>query len=143
MLGRRHVAQEVGAGAGGDSAADGCGDVVVAHADIGHQRPEHIERGVVAQALLQFHVGGDLVERHVTRALDHDLDAGGPGALAQLAELNHLGGLGGVVGVVEAARAAGVAERNRHVVLMADFEQLVVELIEGVLVAGDLHPAKQ
>ena len=35
---------------------------VVAHADIGHQRPEHIERGVVAQALLQFHVGGDLVE---------------------------------------------------------------------------------
>ena len=52
VLGRRHVAQEVGAGAGGDGAADGSGDVVVAHADIGHQRPEHIERGVVAQALL-------------------------------------------------------------------------------------------
>ena len=45
VLGRRHVAQEVGTGAGGDGAADGSGDVVVAHADIGHQRPEHIERG--------------------------------------------------------------------------------------------------
>ena len=65
MLGRRHVAQEVGAGAGGDGATDGGGDVVVSHTDIGHQRPEHIERGVVAQALLQFHIGGDLVERHV------------------------------------------------------------------------------
>ncbi len=110
MLGRCHVAQEVGTGAGGDGAADGGGDVVVTHADIGHQRSEHIERSIVAQALLQFHVGGDLVERHVTRALDHDLDAGGPSALAQLAQLDHLGGLGGVVGVVEAARAAGVAE---------------------------------
>ena len=97
----------------------------------------------MAQALLQFHVGGDLVERHVARTLDHNLDAGGPCALAQLAQLDHLGGLGGVVGVVEAARATGVAERNRHVVLVADFEQLVVELIERVLVTGDLHPAKQ
>ena len=76
MLGRRHVAQEVGAGAGGNGATDGGGDVVVAHADIGHQRPEHIERGVVAQTLLQLHIGGDLVERHVARTLDHDLDAG-------------------------------------------------------------------
>ena len=79
----------------------------------------------------------------MTRALDHDLDAGGPSALAQLAQLDHLSGLGGVVGVVEAARAAGVAERNRHVVLVANLEQLVVELIERVLVTGDLHPAKQ
>ena len=117
--------------------------MVVTNADIGHQRPEHIERSIVAQALLQFHVGGDLVERHVTRALDHDLDAGGPSALAQLAQLDHLSGLGGVVGVVEAARAAGVAERDRHVVFVTDLEQLVVELIERVLVTGDLHPAKQ
>ena len=82
VLGRCHVAQEVGARARGDGATDGGGDVVVAHADIGHQRPQHIERGVVAQALLQFHVGSDLVERHVARSLDHNLDAGGPGALA-------------------------------------------------------------
>ena len=59
------------------------------------------------------------------------------------AQLDHLGGLGGIVGVVEAARAAGVAERDRHVVLVADLEHLVVELVEGVLIAGDLHPAKQ
>ena len=36
VLGRRHVAQEVGTGAGRDSATDGGGDVVVAHTDIGH-----------------------------------------------------------------------------------------------------------
>ena len=76
-------------------------------------------------------------------SLDHNLDAGGPCALAQLAQLDHLGGLGGVVGIVEAARAAGIAKRNRHVVLVADFEQLVKVLVEGVFVAGDLHPAKQ
>ena len=97
----------------------------------------------MAQPLLQLDVRRDLVDRHVPGALDHDLHAGVPGAFGELAQLDHLGGLHGIVGVVEATRAAGVAERDGHVVLVADFEDLIVELVEGVLVAGDLHPAKE
>ena len=102
----RHVAQEVGAGARRDGAADGRGDVVVAHADVGHERAEHVVGRAMAEALLHDHVGLDLVDGHVAGALDHHLHSGVPGAAGELAELDHLGRLGGVVGVEEAARAA-------------------------------------
>ena len=83
MLGRRDVAQEVGAARGrGHSSADGGRDMIVARRDVGDERPQHVEGRVVAQALLQLHVGGDLVERHVARALHYHLHARIPRAAA-------------------------------------------------------------
>src|SRR5271169_5742544 len=44
MLGRGDVAQEVGAGGGGDCAANCAGDVVVAGSDVAGQRAQDVER---------------------------------------------------------------------------------------------------
>ena len=142
MLGGRDVAQEVGARGGSHGAADGGGDVVVARGDIGYEGAEHVERRVVAQALLQAHVRLDLVERHMAGTLHHDLHAGVPGALGELADLDELGDLPGVGCVVGATRAHGVADGDGHIVGVQDLEDLVIVLIERVLVAGGLHPSE-
>ncbi len=81
-------------------------DVVVAGADVGDQRAEDVERGAVADPLLELDVRLDLVEGHVPGAFDHDLDAGRPGPLDQLAQGQELLDLGPVGGVRMAARAA-------------------------------------
>ena len=47
----------------------------------------------MAQALLQLHVRGYLVERHMPGALHHHLHAGVPRALRKLADLDKLGDL--------------------------------------------------
>ena len=48
MLGGGDVAQEVCARARADGTTNGSGDVVVAYADIGDERPQHVEGGVMA-----------------------------------------------------------------------------------------------
>ena len=142
VLGRRDVAQEVGARRGGHGPADGGRDVVVSRGDVGDERPQHVEGRLVAQALLQLHVGGDLVERHVARALHHHLHARVPRAARELADLDELGDLPRVGGVVGGPGAHGVAQADGHVVLVQDGQHLVVELVERVLVAGGFHPGE-
>src|SRR5262249_539381 len=78
---RRPVAEHGGPRARRLGRADGARDVIVAGEDVGHERSEHVERRVVAELLLAAHVPRDLIERHVTRALDHRLHAGLAGAL--------------------------------------------------------------
>jgi len=68
------VAEHGGAGTGGFGGADGAGDMVVAREDVGDDRAEHVEGGVVAEAAVGLHVEGDFVERDVAGAFDHDLD---------------------------------------------------------------------
>ena len=140
VLGGGHVAQEVGAVCRGDRAANGRRNVVVARRDIGHQRPQHVERRVVTQGLLDLHVGRNFVERHVSWALDHDLYVALPCARGKKAQLNEFAYLARVGGVAHAARAQRVAERNGHVVLVQNIEQFVVVLEERVLVARHFHP---
>ena len=142
MLGGRHVAQKVRARGGGHGPADGSRDVVVARRDVGDERPEHVKRRVVAQALLQLHVGGDLVERHMARPLHHHLHARVPCAAHELADLDELGDLARVGGVVGGPGAHGVAQADGDIVLVQDGKHLVVELVEGVFVAGGLHPGE-
>ena len=45
-------------------------------------------------------------------------------------------------GVSQAAGAAGVAQGDGHIVLPADIQDLVVELIEGILLPGHAHPCE-
>ena len=116
--------------------------MIVARRDVGDERPQHVEGCVVAQALLQLHVGGDLVERHVARALHYHLHARIPCAAREFADLDELGDLPRVGGVVGGPGAHGVAQADGYVMLVQDGQHLVVELVEGVLVAGGLHPGE-
>lgn len=102
VLGRCHVAEEIRPARSCDGPTDGRRDVIVAGSDIGHERPEYVEGRPMAQALLHLHVGGNLVERHVPRPLDHHLHAGIPRALRELADFDELGDLGGVACIVDA-----------------------------------------
>ena len=118
LLGR-HVAEHAGAVPAGQGRADGRGDVVVARGDVGHERAEDVERGLVALDRLLLHVHGDLVHRHVAGAFHHDLAAAGLGPAGQLAQGLELGELGGVGGVGDAAGPQAVAQAERDVVLAA------------------------
>ena len=73
-------------------------------------------------------------------AFHHHLHARVPCALRELADLDELGDLPRVGGVVRGAGPHGIAQADGHVVLVQDGQHLVVELVEGVLVAGGLHP---
>ena len=72
--------------------------------------------------------------------LHHHLHARIPRTARELAYLDEFGYLGRVGGVVGGTGAHGVAQADGHVVLVQDGQHLVVELVEGVLVAGGLHP---
>ena len=142
MFGGRDVAQEGRAVGRRHRAADGGGDVVVAGSDVGNEGAEHVKRRAPADALLHFHVGGDLIQRHVPRAFDHDLNVLVPGAAGQFAEADELLDLTDVGGVGETAGAAGVAEADGDVVLAADVEDLVEMGIKRVFLAGHAHPGE-
>ena len=115
MFGRRDVAEKSVPVADGDRAADRAGNMVVAGRDVAGQRPEHIEGRAAAYAFFKFHVGFDLIERHMARAFDHHLHAEFARALGQLAQhqqLRQLSTIGGVAGAPDAARRR--ARSSRH-----------------------------
>ncbi len=99
--------------------------MVVGRCDVGGQRPQRVERGLLAQLLFQPHVLDDLVHRDVARAFDHHLHAMGFRDLGQLAQRAQLGELRGVVGVGDRAGPQPVAEGEGDVVLRQDVAQLV------------------
>ena len=143
VLCRGHVAEEIRPAGRGDGPADGGGDVVIPRENVGDQGAQDVEGGLVADPLFQAHVGGDLVHGHVAGALDHHLDVLVPGPLGQGAQLDELGDLAGVGAVVQAAGAEGIPQADGHVELPEDVQHVVKILVEGVLVAGHLHPGKQ
>ncbi len=127
------IAEHRGAEPADHGGADRAGDVVVARRDVGRQRPQRIERRLVAVLELQVHVLLDLVHGHVAGALDHHLDVVLPGDLGELAQRPELGKLRLVVGVRDRARAQAVAERERHVVFAHEVADLVEALVEEAL----------
>ena len=95
MLLGRDVAEHRRAVAGDLGGPDRGGDVVVAGRDVGDERAERVEGRPVAPLLLEVDVVLDEVERHVARALDHDLDVVLPRAQGQLTKHPQLGELSG------------------------------------------------
>ena len=86
MLLGRHITQH-GAAEPADHGRPNTGcNMVIAGSDIGRQRPERIERSLMAGGNLLFHVGLDEMHRHMPRAFDHGLDVVLPGNLGQLAQ---------------------------------------------------------
>ena len=110
VLLRGDVAQHRGPGLGDDRRPDRRGDVVVGRCDVGGQRAQGVERGLLAQFFFQPHVLDDLVHRDVSGALDHHLYAMGFRDLGQLAQGAQLGELRGVVGVGDRPGPQPVAE---------------------------------
>ena len=104
--------------------------------------PEDVERGVVADALLELDVHLDLVERNVAGPFDHDLDARFQGPLHQLPQGQELFDLGAVGGVDDGARPEPVAEAEGDVVPAGDVEKAVELVIKRVLLSVVKHPGQ-
>ncbi len=132
LLGR-DVAQHGRAHPADHGRADGAGDVVVAGGDVDGQRPERVERRLVAGLELLGHVGLDHVHGHVAGALDHGLHIVLPGHLGQLAQRAQLGELRLVVGVGRAAGPQAVAEAEGHVVLLHDVADVLEVRVQEAL----------
>ena len=138
-----NVAQEVGSAGSSDSSSDSRGDMVVAGEYIRYKRPKDVEGRIVADPLLEGHVGGDLVHGHVSGALHHYLDVALPGTLCKVAQLDQLRDLAGVSCVIDTAGTESVTKADRHVVLVEYVKDLIVELEEGIFVACHHHPRKK
>eukprot|EP00968_Pinguiococcus_pyrenoidosus_P014072 scaffold1280_cov246-Pinguiococcus_pyrenoidosus.AAC.14 len=136
VLLRGDVAQHRGAHRADVRGTDGAGDVVIARGDVRGERPERVERGLVAPVELVAHVLGDLVERDVARSLVHHLHVLLPRPLGELPLHLELSELSFVVGVLDAARAQSVSDGQADVVLVADVEDVVPVLVGEVLRVG-------
>jgi len=74
VLGRGDIAQEVCTGHSSQSSTDGSGNVIIPRTYIRHERSKNIKWRPMTELLLENHVGLDLVQRNMTRSLNHDLD---------------------------------------------------------------------
>ena len=142
VLGRRHVAKESRAVHGSHSAADRGSDVVVAGRDVCDKGPQNIEGRAHADGLLHLHICCDLVQRHVSGSFDHDLNVVGPCSFGELAEADQFFDLAHICRVCKTARSAGVSEGDRHIVFLADLQDLVIVLIERIFISRHAHPGK-
>ena len=116
MLCRRHITQEICTAGGSNGTADGSGNVVIPRENIGHHRPKHIEGGIVADPLFQLHIGGNFIDRHMPRPLNHDLDVSVPCPLGQSTQLDQLGDLPCVAGIINAAGTQCVTQADSHII---------------------------
>ena len=90
--------------------ADGARDMVVPRRNVDHQRPQRIERRLVAPFHLLVHLLLNLVQRHVTRPLDHHLYVVLPRLFRQLAQHLQFRELRFVAGVRDAPRPQSIAK---------------------------------
>ena len=88
MLGRSYIAQKIRAVGRCHSAADCRCYMVITGSNIGDNRPENIERGVVAKSLLKRHICSNLIYRHMTRTFHQNLNIPFPGPLCQIANFD-------------------------------------------------------
>ena len=86
VLARRDHAEEVGAVQAGCCPANRCDHVVVARGDVGDERAEEVEWGMIGDLLDHPDIVAHLIEGHVAGALDHPLDAGSMRPLGEQAE---------------------------------------------------------
>ncbi len=139
---RRDVTQHRRAVPAAHGRTDRRGNMIVPCGDIGDQRPQNVKRCFMAQFALQLHVAFDLIERHVSRAFDHDLHIFFPGAQRQFAQHLQFAQLRFVAGIGQASRAQRIAQRKRYVVAAADVENLVVRRIKRIFAVIVHHPRR-
>ena len=142
MFGRRYITEKRRAVHGGDRTADRSRNVVIARRNIRHQRSQHIERSSHADTLLYLHIRRHLVQRNVSGALHHDLHIVVPCPFCQLSQTDQLLDLAHICGICQAPRAAGVPQRNGHIIFFTDLQYLVKIFIKRIFPACHAHPGK-
>ena len=140
MLGRCHVTEEIRPVVRCQGSPDGTHDVIISRRHIGHQRPQDIKGGPVAQLLLQPNIGLYLIQGNMPRPLDHHLHLLVPGPLGQLTQEEELLYLRAVSGIGQAAGAQPIPQTQGDIVLLGDFYESVEFFIEGVLTLVVDHP---
>ena len=78
----------------------------------------------------------------MSRSLYHDLYVFLPCTLCQFTQAYQFFNLAHIRGIRQASRTTCVAERDRHVVLPADIQNLIVIFIERILFSRHAHPGK-
>mmetsp|Transcript_3680 Transcript_3680/g.11576 ORF Transcript_3680/g.11576 Transcript_3680/m.11576 type:complete len:201 (+) Transcript_3680:480-1082(+) len=131
LLGR-DVAQHCRAHSANVGGTDSTRDVVIAGSNIRGEGSQCVEGRLGAPIQLVLHVHGNLVQRHMARALVHDLYVPLPGASSKFPLHPQLRELRLVVGVADAARAQAVPDAQGDVVLVADLQDFVPVLVSKV-----------
>ena len=142
MLRRSDVTKESRSVLRGDCAANCRCYMIISGSYIRDNRTENIERRAVTKGFLNFHISRDLVHRHMSRPLNHDLDIFCPCALCKLTERYKLLYLSRVGSVRDTSRTAGVTQAQGHIVLTANLKNIVEMLVKGIFLSGHLHPGK-
>ena len=142
MLRRCHIAQKCSSILRGDRSSDRGSDMVVPRGNVRYQRSQYIKRCSHADRLLNLHIRCNLIHRHVPRSLYHDLHISCPGALCKLAQPHQFLNLTHIGRIRQTARSAGIAQRDRHIMLPADLKNLIVILVKRILLSGHTHPRK-
>ena len=120
--------------------AYGGGDVVVAGGDVGDQRAQRVERGLVAEFVFFLDLLFDLVQRNVAGAFDHGLDVVLPGDLGQLARV---ASSANCASSLASARQPGRRPSPREKLtsyFFDDFADVVEALVQEILFVVVGHP---
>lgn len=96
-----------------------------------------MERRPHTDSLLYFHIRLNLVKRHMSGAFHHNLYTFCPRTFCQFAEADKLFYLTHITGISKTSGAAGISERNRHIVFSADIQRITLSYTGTVpIIAG-------
>ena len=65
VFSRCNIAKESSTVHSGNCTSDRCSDMVISRSNVGYKRTKYIKRSTHADTLLYFHVGGNLIQRHM------------------------------------------------------------------------------
>ena len=139
----RHVAQHRAAIPTNHRRSDAAGDVVIARGDVGRERTQGVEGGLMAPFQLLGHVLLDHVHGHMSGSLVHHLNAMLPGALGEFTLDLQLSELRVVVGIGNGARPQAVADAEADVVSGHDLANFIPVGVEEILAMMGQAPLGQ
>ncbi|CDD61114.1 putative uncharacterized protein [Clostridium sp. CAG:505] len=116
--------------------------MVITGSDVCDNRAKHIERCAHADGLLDFHVGSNLIHRHMSGAFNHNLNVFFPSAFGQFAQTYQFFNLTYIAAVCQTAGTAGIAKGNGNIIFPADFQNFIEVFIKGVFFASHTHPSE-
>mmetsp|Transcript_13648 Transcript_13648/g.29553 ORF Transcript_13648/g.29553 Transcript_13648/m.29553 type:complete len:210 (-) Transcript_13648:1048-1677(-) len=132
MLFRSHVAQQSAALMTDICRSNRARDVIIAGCNVSDERSERVERCFRAPIQLILHILRDFVDWNVARPFVHHLHVEFPRTSCQFALSFELSKLCLIVCVEDGARTKSIPDREGHVVLAADFTNLVPVLVRKV-----------
>ena len=114
--------------------------MIIARCNIRNERSKHIKWCSLTDCLLNLHIRFDLIKRHMTRSLDHNLNILFPGTSCQLTECDQLLNLGNIGCILQTARTTCITKAHRNIIFSADIQHFIIILVEWILITGHLHP---